>query len=173
MKRDNLAHAFGPPRPAASRFALSRITVRPARAWEQEAIRRLVLSERLNPTDLRWHNFIVAVDDSVLVGAVQLRRHADGSRELGSLVVLPQVRGQGIAARLIDTLLADQRGQVHMITNGEHAERFRQWGFERIEPRRAPWHVRRNHLFGRLARVISFFKGRPPVRLVILERAAR
>jgi hypothetical protein len=37
--------------------------------------------------DLDWRRFLVATFDAGIVGAVQLRQHADTSRELGSLVV--------------------------------------------------------------------------------------
>ena len=80
------------------------ITIRPATNQDQLAIRALVRTERLNPTDLNWPNFVVAAGERGLVGAVQLRIHTAGSRELGSLVVRKEARGQGIASRLIDAL---------------------------------------------------------------------
>jgi amino-acid N-acetyltransferase len=76
------------------------LTFRPARPEDQDAIRALVKSERLNPTDLSWPRFYVATFADHVIGVVQLRLHRDGSRELGSLAVAPGVRGQGIAARL-------------------------------------------------------------------------
>jgi amino-acid N-acetyltransferase len=63
----------------------TRLTLRCATAADQAAIVRLVHSERLNPSALRWLNFIVAERDGEVIGAVQMRHHADGSRELGSL----------------------------------------------------------------------------------------
>lgn len=81
------------------------LTIRPATETDQVAIRTLVRSERLNPCG-DWPNFLVAVSRRGLVGAVQLRRHQDGSRELGSLVVRKEARRQWIASRLINTLLA-------------------------------------------------------------------
>jgi hypothetical protein len=45
---------------------------------------------RLNPNGIDWPRFVVTTIGDALVGAVQMRRHADGSRELGPrrLVVL-------------------------------------------------------------------------------------
>ncbi len=146
------------------------IIVRPAIESDQPAIRDLVRSERLNPTGLKWQNFLVAADEAGICGAVQLRRHADGSRELGSLVVAPPARGQGMAARLIDTLLADERGRVLMITDGAFAWHYERWGFRRIDTGAAPSAVRFNYRIGRLARVISFLLRRPKRKLVILDR---
>ena len=145
------------------------ITLRRATAPDQPAIRALVHGERLNPFDLDWCNFLVAADARRLVGAVQLRKHRDGSRELGSLVVRKEVRGRGIASRLIEAVLAPENGRVLMITGAGFASHYKRFGFRRIEADAAPAAVRRNYRIGCLAGVISLLMGRPR-RLVILER---
>lgn len=146
------------------------LVIRPAAPSDQPRIHVLVRRERLNPIGLDWTRFLVAEDERGIVGAVQLRRHADGARELGSLVVAPAARGQGIATRLIDTLLAPQRDRVLMITDGAHAGHFRRWGFQPIDAREAPRSVRFNHRMGRLGRLLSLLHRRPPRRLVVLQR---
>jgi amino-acid N-acetyltransferase len=146
------------------------IGFRPATEQDQPAIRALVQGERLNPTGINWPNFMVAAMGDRIVGAAQIRKHSDGSRELGSLVVAEDERGQGIASRMIDTLLANEREPVWMITSETHAKTYAQWGFERIEPSAAPVKVRFNYRMGRLARIISFFRRQPSRPLVILER---
>jgi GNAT superfamily N-acetyltransferase len=52
-------------------------TLRKATQDEQTTIFRLVLSELLNPRDLRWQNFIIAEDDETgqIVGIGQIRLH--------------------------------------------------------------------------------------------------
>ena len=122
------------------------ITIRHATESDQPAIKILVRTERLNPHDLNWRNFLVAVDQRGLVGAVQLRRHVDGSRELGSLVVKKEARGQRIASRLIDALISSASERVLMVTARIHAAHFRRWGFRPIEPSAAPAPIRRNFL---------------------------
>ena len=146
------------------------IAIRRATERDQQAIRALVRGERLNPTGLNWPNFVVAVIGGRIIGAVQMRKHSDGSRELGSLVVNKEARGHGIASRLIDALLAEDRDPVWMITAEPYGGAYARWGFEQIRTRTAPVKVRRNHLMGRLARVVSFVMRRPMRRLVILER---
>jgi amino-acid N-acetyltransferase len=146
------------------------IGFRPATEQDQQAIKALVHGERLNPTDINWPNFMVAAMAGRIVGAVQMRRHSDGSRELGSLVVAKDQRGHGIASRMIDRLLEDEREPIWMITSETHAGTFARWGFERIEPAAAPVKVRFNWRMGRLARIISFFKRQPKNQLIILER---
>ena len=146
------------------------IIIRRATEWDQQAIRALVRSERLNPNGLYWQNFLVAVTAGSIIGAVQMRKHTDGSRELGSLVVTREARGYGIASRLIDALLAQERQPVWMITAEANAGTYARWGFRQIEARAAPVKVRRNHLMGSLVCILSFFMRRPVRRLVILER---
>ena len=97
------------------------IGFRRATEHDQRAIRALVRGERLNPTRINWPNFLVAAMADRVVGAAQIRRHSDGSRELGSLVVAKDLRGHGIVSRLIDTLLADEREPIWMITPESHA----------------------------------------------------
>jgi N-acetylglutamate synthase-like GNAT family acetyltransferase len=146
------------------------IGFRPATEHDQPAIRALVHGERLNPTGIHWPNFVVAAMADRIVGAVQIRKHSDGSRELGSLVVAEDQRGHGIASRMIERALADEREPVWMVTSESLAGTFARWGFERIEPAAAPVKVRFNYRMGRLARIISFFRRQPPKRLIILER---
>jgi amino-acid N-acetyltransferase len=146
------------------------IGIRRATERDQQEIRALVHGERLNPTGINWPNFLVAVIGGSVIGAVQMRKHSDGSRELGSLVVSKEHRGHGTASRLIDALLAEDQEPVWMITAEPYAGAYSRWGFEQIEARAAPAKVRRNHLMGSLARIISFAMRRPVRRLVILER---
>lgn len=146
------------------------VRIRRATALDQSAIRNLVRGEHLNPTKLNWPNFLVAAIGDRVIGAVQMRKHTDGSRELGSLVVSKDARGYGIASRLIDRLLASEQGPVWMITTDVWAGSYSRWDFQRIEPQSAPVRVRRNYRIGYLVRFISFLKRRPPRQLVILER---
>jgi amino-acid N-acetyltransferase len=148
------------------------LTLRPATPDDQKAIVALVTRERLNPTGLHWSRFTLAMMNGSLVGAVQMRWHRDGSRELGSLVVAGPERGQGIAARLIDSVLAGTTGPVHVITGRPHARRWAGWGFAPIAPQKAPRSVRFNYRMGRMGRVLSFLRGQPPRQLLILERPA-
>jgi amino-acid N-acetyltransferase len=149
------------------------VRIRNATERDQAAITTLVHSERLNPFNLDWRNFVVATDRSGIVGAVQLRRHFDGSRELGSLVVRKTARQFGVAARLIDTLLATEAGRVFMITGARFAAHYRRWGFRRIAPHEAPMPIRGNYWFGRLAGVPKILAGLAPKKLVVLHRSER
>lgn len=149
--------------------------MRRAAAPDADAIRRLVRSERLNPTDLDWRRFVVAVDAAgTLVGAVQMRSHADGSAELGSLVVAAAWRNRGLAACLIDTLLASHReAPVWMITGARFAAHFERWRFAPARAREAPVPVRRNWCIGSAVGWLRLLLGGGRKRMVILARPAQ
>ena len=149
---------------------MTRVAIRRATEEDSFDIVALVRTERLNPFDRDWRSFMVAVEPQGIVGAAQLRRHGDGSRELGSLVVRPDVRGQGVASRLIDTLVSTQGTRIFMITGAMFARHYARWGFRPMPSARAPWPVLRNYWLGRLAGVQSWLVGRDPKELAVLER---
>jgi N-acetylglutamate synthase-like GNAT family acetyltransferase len=146
------------------------VTIRVARPEDEPAIVALVRSERLNPFDLDWRRFWLATDSGGVVGAIQLRKHDDGTRELGSLVVRRNARRHGVGSRLIDAVLALQQARVFMITGSAFARRYERWGFRRIAPLQAPWPILRNYWLGRLAGVQAFLAGRTPNALAVLQR---
>jgi len=146
--------------------------IRRARRADQAAIRAFVESERLDPNNLHWRNFLVAVADGRIVGTVQLRELPDGLCELGSLAVAPELRGLGIASRLIQQLLAEAEGPVEMITSAKFAAHYERFGFRRIGRTHAPEPVRKRYLIGQfLGGLRSLLNGYKPRRLAILQRA--
>ncbi len=147
------------------------IAVRPATADDQDRIVALVRSDRLKPTGLSWSNFVVAVDGAELVGAAQIRKHRDGSLELGSLVVARRRRGRGVAVRVINMLLASEPRGIFAITGQARTAAVARWGFHAIGPRQAPLAIRLNYYLGYFGGgMISLLLRRPVNRLVILQR---
>ncbi|MBE9018123.1 GNAT family N-acetyltransferase, partial [Chroococcidiopsidales cyanobacterium LEGE 13417] len=71
--------------------------LRPANAKDAWAIRKLVLSAKLDPTQLRWQQFSVVECNGRVVACGQLRAFA-GAQELGSLVVASNWRGKGLGS---------------------------------------------------------------------------
>lgn len=147
------------------------ILIRAADAADQGAIDALIAGERLNPNDIRALNFVVAVEGGEIVGAAQVRRHPDGARELGSLVVRADHRGRGISGRLIETLLARETTAVFMITGTRRADSFARFGFVPAAGGHIPRSIRTNRMkgqvYGGLATLTRF---RRLQRLVILCR---
>lgn len=149
------------------------IAIRPATPADEPVIRAMARTERVKPIGLDWPNFIVATADDTIVGAVQMRKHADGSRELGTLMVRTDMRGRSIAARLIDQLLARETRPVFMITGQDYAAHYERWGFRRKEPSDVPVSIRRNFRIGCIGGgLVSLLKGRRPRRLAVFERSA-
>jgi amino-acid N-acetyltransferase len=147
--------------------------VRPAIEADQPGILALVRSERLNPNNLAWRNFVVASDETGISGAVQIRNHADGSQELGSLVVRREARGHGVASRLVEAITARDNRRLFMITGAAFATHFERWDFRPIDPNEAPRAIRHNYRMGRLGGILSLLRWRRPRRLVILDRPGR
>lgn len=114
------------------------VVIRPAVAADGAAIRALVRSTpRMNPTGLDWPNFVVAELEGAIVGVAQLRPAGAGAVELGSLVVRPDRRRQGLAGRLVGAALVRATGRVLIVTGAASAHRYAPWGFARIAPRRS------------------------------------
>ena len=152
---------------------MTTVSVRPATEKDQPQIQALARGERIKPFGLNWPNFVVAEQCGRLVGAVQLRHHPDGSRELGSLVVAASLRGQGIAARMIDRRLEGTAGRILIITGRRYADHYERWGFRRIAPAAAPRSIRLHYWMGHVGgRIASLFQRRAFNPLVILDRVA-
>lgn len=154
-----------------SAAAPSHYVIRRAFAREEAAICALVRSERLNPNHLHYENFAVAVAGGELIGASQIRRHPDGSRELGSVVVARPWRGHGISAAMIEWLLNSETATLYVITRRKHAEHYTRWGFSTVPAVAAPRAVRFNYRVGNLiGAVMALVQRRPINRLTILRR---
>jgi amino-acid N-acetyltransferase len=90
--------------------------LRKAISSDQSTIRRMVNDARINPMQLDWRRFLLAVDDAQnqVIGCAQVKPHGDGTRELASLVVLPARRGQGIARALIERLMSENPPPLYL-----------------------------------------------------------
>jgi N-acetylglutamate synthase-like GNAT family acetyltransferase len=116
------------------------------------AIQALIHEVGINPTGLDWHRFLVAVTrTSELVGCGQVKPHGDGSRELASLAVREQDRGQGVARTLVLRLLEGQPRPVHLMCRARLGSFYNQYGFHAIGLDEMPPYFRR------IARLIHFF----------------
>jgi len=135
-------------------------TLRRAVETDQPIIRRMVLSECLNPRDVHWQNFLVAEDeaDKRIIGIGQIRLHGT-LKELGSLVIHPEYRGLGLGAALIDALETRAGYPLYLMCAGDKVAYYRRFGYQALAdedippvilPRWALWIVR--HAFrGRVA----------------------
>jgi amino-acid N-acetyltransferase len=106
-------------------------SIRPAIEADAPTIRRMVMAERLDPTSLDWRHFLVAERDRQIVGIGQIKDYP-GAQELGSLVVLPAYRGQGIAAALIAALEARAGRPLYLLCQDKMTTYYAQFGYRTI-----------------------------------------
>lgn len=130
-------------------------TLRPATQQDQPTIRAIIRASRINPMGLKWTQFVLAVADGEVIGCGQVKPHRDGSRELASIAVLPGWRSQGIAAAIINHLLATHQPPLWLTCSSELIPFYQKFGFVEVtEPAPMPPYFRR--VF-RLARLLFRF----------------
>jgi N-acetylglutamate synthase-like GNAT family acetyltransferase len=113
------------------------IQIRPAKAAEQDTIRHIVRLVGLPPYSLKWQHFLVAEQDGQVIGVGQIRQHG-GYNELGSLAVLPEQRGQGVAAQLITGLEAKAGMPLYLFCRDNLESYYERFGYRRIRFPEAP-----------------------------------
>ncbi len=129
------------------------IILRPAEAADQKRIVAIIRAAQINPLDLKWPHFVVAVDDASgeIVGTAQVKTHRDGSRELASLAVVPQWQGRGLARRLIEYLLTNTPGTLYLTCRSSLGGLYAKFGFRVIdESEMTPYFRRLSKLAARL-----------------------
>lgn len=118
------------------------LTIRPAAAADAAQIKRMIRAERLDPTSLDWRHFLVAEvpaegGSAAIIGIGQVKEYP-GCLELGSLVVLPEYRGQGIAAALIKALEARGGRPLYLLCRSEMEGFYQRFGYQTISFWQAP-----------------------------------
>lgn len=146
------------------------IIVRPARQEDQETIVAFVRQAKLNPRHLHWQNFIVAELDNQLVGIRQVKTHRQGTREVASGFVLPDYRRQGISARLMNELLAREKGPLYTMVNEKRAPYYAAFGFRREAVNRLPLDFLFEFLLGRIVTALMSLLGRERLRIIPMKR---
>src|SRR4051812_37601455 len=107
------------------------VTIRPAVAADQAAIKRIIHEAEINPNHLDWPRFVVAEVGGKVVGVGQVKPHKDGSRELASIAVIPDYQRQGIASRIINTLLAREHEPLYLMCEVKNETFYERFGFRR------------------------------------------
>jgi amino-acid N-acetyltransferase len=128
--------------------------LRPASESDAAGIRALIRQARINPLDLDWLRFVVAVSPAGdLVGCGQVKTHRDGSSELASIVVAPAFRGQGIARALVEYLSARHPGMLYLTCRSSLGPFYEKLGYRIIQEDEMPPYFRRiSHLFNLLSK---------------------
>jgi amino-acid N-acetyltransferase len=110
------------------------IRLRPATALDAGRIRSLILRVRINPTQLDWRRFVVAVDPADrLIGCGQVKPHSDGSRELASIAVRPAWRLRQVASAIVADLQQRHAPPLWLTCRPRLAGFYKRFGFQIVE----------------------------------------
>ncbi len=117
------------------------LNIRSATATDDATLKAWVRREGLDFTSLKWERFLMAEIGGRLVGMGQVKHYHD-CRELGSLIVHPQYRGQGIAAQLIAALEARDGFPLYLLCAARLGPFYTRFGYREIRWREAPGTLR-------------------------------
>jgi amino-acid N-acetyltransferase len=130
------------------------VSIRPATAADELTLKQMVRAERLDPTSLKWENFLVAEDGAKIVGIGQIRQHP-GCQELGSLVTLREYRGQGVASQLMTALEARADRPLYLFCPHYRESFYQQHGYTQAHYRDLPRYLKFKGLFAAFARLFG------------------
>jgi N-acetylglutamate synthase-like GNAT family acetyltransferase len=118
--------------------------LRAAAVADEHVIKALIRAVQINPMGLHWRRFVVA--DSALggiMGCGQVKPHGDGVKELASIAVREQYRGQGIARAIIEHLLGQNPGTLYLMCRSPLGPFYEKFGFREIRQKEMPSYFRR------------------------------
>ena len=142
-------------------------SIRPAKQEDYSSIRDLIHAVHINPTGLDWRRFLVAMSPgNELIGCGQIKPHGDGSRELASIAVKQQARGQGVARTVIEELLVREPTRpLYLMCRARLESFYVRFGFQTIGREEMP------HYFQQISRAEHIFnvKAQPMDRLLVMR----
>lgn len=97
--------------------------IRPASASESWQIRKLVWSEKLDPTQIRWQQFWVIESDYQIIACGQLRQFNE-AQELSSLIVVSAWRQRGLGTVLTKHLIQQATAPLYLECLGDKLAMF-------------------------------------------------
>ncbi|MBD2447752.1 GNAT family N-acetyltransferase [Nostoc sp. FACHB-152] len=135
--------------------------LRQATSGDKWPIILLVLSAKLDPTQLRWQQFWIIESNSNVIACGQLRSFS-GVQELGSLVVAPAWRGRGLGSLLTQHLINQATEPLYLECLGEKlAQFYSHFGFVPVAFENLPQSLKRkfrvSHLAKKLVKVPVVF----------------
>ena len=119
-------------------------SLRPALETESAQIKALIYLVGINPMDLDWNRFVVAVDDQdQMIGCGQLKPHGTDILELASLAVYPEHQGQGVGRALIEHLLKNSPRPLYLMCESSIGPLYEKFGFQEIQYEEMPRYFQR------------------------------
>ena len=118
--------------------------IRPALENESTQIKDLIHMVGINPMGLDWKRFLVAVEGSGrVIGCGQVKPHGADILELASIAVPEEFRGQGIARRIIEELLAQNPRPLYLMCVEHNGPMYEKFGFRAVDHNGMPKYFRR------------------------------
>ena len=118
--------------------------IRPALENESTQIKDLIHMVGINPMGLDWKRFLVAVEGSGrVIGCGQVKPHGADILELASIAVPEEFRGQGIARRIIEALLAQNPRPLYLMCVEHNGRMYEKFGFRTVGYDQMPKYFRR------------------------------
>ena len=128
-------------------------TLRPARENDAASIKHLIHSVGINPMELDWRRFIVAVDPKdQIIATGQIKHHQGDILELASIAVVPEHRGEGLARAIIEFLLQDSPRPLYLTCRTRLEPLYEKFGFQTIPYEDMP------RYYQRISRLAAIFK---------------
>lgn len=140
-------------------------SLRPAREAESAQIKHLIHLVGINPMDLDWKRFVVAVNDrDEMIGCGQLKPHGKDILELASLAVYPEYWGKGIGRALIEYLLKESPRPLYLMCQSSLGPLYEKFGFRGISYEEMPRYFQR---ISKLAGLVTSLARREEYLLVM------
>ena len=118
---------------------MTNYNLRPALESESIQIKGLIKLVGINPTGLDWKRFLVAVNESgQVLGCGQIKPHGGDIRELASIAVLPEYRGQGLARAVIEMLLRENPRPLYLTCLSHNGPMYEKFGFQVVADEKLP-----------------------------------
>ena len=112
---------------------MTNFVLRPARESESSQIKALIHLVGINPMDLNWKRFVVAVNDQdEMIGCGQIKPHRTEIFELASIAVYPEHQGQGVASAIIQYLIANNSHPLYLMCESSRGSLYEKFGFREI-----------------------------------------
>ena len=109
---------------------MTNFMLRPARESESSQIKDLIHLVGINPMDLNWKRFVVAVNDrDEMIGCGQIKFHGTEIPELASIAVHPERQGQGIGSAIIEHLLVNSPRPLYLMCESSRGSLYEKFGF--------------------------------------------
>ena len=145
--------------------------IREAVEADAPAIRALIRQAQLNPIDLDWRRFLVAVDRSDVVACAQVRPHRGGTRELASVAVSLSHRGRGLGRAVAEAAISREPVRpLYLYTESRTEAFWARFDFRAVDGAAIPRDLRRSLRIARLATAVFSIAMRERYRIVVMRR---